>query len=161
MKSKVKLSAYCTTVTLIVTIALIIGIVANWNVGSKFYLLVVISASLFGFGLFYLPTSVEATRDALVIHRLFRSKRIPYGEISSVDRCLPSAGGLRLCGSGGFMGYWGYFNDIIIGSYFGYYGNYSQCILVKLKGGRQYVVSCENPDRMVSYVNEETNSPTV
>lgn len=92
--------------------------------------------------------------SALVVHRALKSKVIPYSIIVSVDRCIPSAGGLRLCGSGGFMGYWGYFSDILIGTYFGYYGNRYQCVLVKLKDGMQYVVSCDSPDELVSAIND-------
>ena len=58
-----------------------------------------------------------------------------------------------MCGSGGFMGYWGYFHDIIIGSYFGYYGDRSQCVLVRLMSGAQYVVSCKEPDRLLEVCN--------
>lgn len=46
----------------------------------------------------------------------------------------------------------GYFHDIIIGAYFGYYGNRNQCILINLGGGKRYVVSCENPDEMINAI---------
>lgn len=154
MKSKVTLSAYCKVITFALIILLIIGIVSCRDNESKLWALVVISIALIGFSLFYFPTNIETTNSSLIIHRFLKSKIIPYSFISSADTCIPSAGGLRLCGSGGFLGYWGYFNDIIIGTYFGYYGNRNQCILVKLKNGKQYVVSCEEPIQMISSIND-------
>lgn len=154
MKSKVTLSAYCKVITFALIILLIIGIVSCRDNESKLWALVVISIALIGFSLFYFPTNIETTNSSLIIHRFLKSKIIPYSFISSADTCIPSAGGLRLCGSGGFLGYWGYFNDIIIGTYFGYYGNRNQCILIKLKNGKQYVVSCEEPIQMISSIND-------
>ncbi len=154
MKSKVQLNLYCKIATLVVIAILVIGVVSSWGIDDKFILLLVILAGSIAAGLFYFPTYIEADETSLVIHRVLRSKVIPYDEISSVDRCIPSAAGIRLCGSGGFMGYWGYFNDIIIGSYFGYYGNRDQCILVRLKDGRQYVISCLDPDKMIEFITK-------
>lgn len=154
MKSKVTLSAYCKVITFALIILLIIGIVSCRDNESKLWALVSISIALISFSLFYFPTSIETTNSSLIIHRFLKSKIIPYSFISSADTCIPSAGGLRLCGSGGFLGYWGYFNDIIIGTYFGYYGNRNQCILIKLKNGKQYVVSCEEPIQMISSIND-------
>lgn len=154
MKSKVTLSAYCKVITFALIILLIIGIVSCRDNESKLWALVVVSIALISFSLFYFPTSIETTNSSLIIHRFLKSKIIPYSFISSADTCIPSAGGLRLCGSGGFLGYWGYFNDIIIGTYFGYYGNRNQCILIKLKNGKQYVVSCEEPIQMISSIND-------
>lgn len=154
MKSKVSLSIFCKVMTIALVILLIVGIVSCRDNESKLLALVFISIALIGFGLFYFPTAIETSENAFIIHRFLKSKSIPYSSISSADTCIPSAGGLRLCGSGGFLGYWGYFNDIIIGTYFGYYGNRNQCILIKLKNGRQYVVSCEEPFLMISSIND-------
>ncbi|WP_370519135.1 hypothetical protein, partial [uncultured Muribaculum sp.] len=54
--------------------------------------------------------------------------------------------------SGGFFGYWGYFSDIIIGQYFGYYAARSQSFCIKLKNNRQYVISCDNHIEMVKFI---------
>ena len=153
MKSKVKLSAFCTIVTAAVIVSFLAGIVITWGKGIEFYLLPVAFVGMILSGLYYYPTEIEATSDAVVIKCVLRAKTIPCSAISSVSRCWPSAGGLRLLGSGGFMGYWGYFNDIVIGTYFGYYGNRDQCILLKLKSGKQYVISCLEPDAMVTEIN--------
>lgn len=155
MKSKVQLSLYSLIITVTVCVALLVGIILSWNDIDTLIPLAVIFIFLVGTGLFYYPLSIEATDNSLKINRVLKTKEIPYSEISSVDRCMPSLGGLRLCGSGGFMGFWGYFNDIIIGTYFAYYGNHNQCILIKLKNGKQYVVSCAKPNEMYLLLNNK------
>lgn len=152
MKSKVKLSGYCIVVTIAVIALLAAVIISDRDKGENMNIIAALTGFILVFGLFYYPVSLDASDGGLEIRRVLKSKTIPYSEISAVERCYPSAGGLRLCGSGGYMGYWGYFSDIIIGTYFGYYGDRSQCILVKLKSGRQYVVSCVEPDAMVSAI---------
>ncbi len=81
-------------------------------------------------------------------------KTFPLADIVEVDTCYPSAAGIRLCGSGGFFGYWGYFSDIVIGQYFGYYADRSQCFYIKLKNKRQYVISCKNHVGMVEAIRK-------
>lgn len=153
MKSKVQLSLYCKIITCVVIVLLIVGVISSWGEERKFVFGAIVLVCLVVAGLFYFPRAIEASDTSLVIHRVLKSKAIPYSDISSVDSCIPSAGGLRLCGSGGFMGYWGYFSDIIIGSYFGYYGDMDQCILVRLKKGKQYVISCCDSHKMIDAIN--------
>lgn len=155
MKNRVKLSAYCIIITIAVALAIIVAIVSSRGNKDAFIILSITLVMLIGTGLFYSPKYIEISEDALIIQRSLNSKVIQYSDISTVDRCMPSAGGLRLCGSGGFMGYWGYFSDIIIGTYFGYYGDRNQCILIKLKNGRQYVISCTSPTEMTNAINEK------
>lgn len=152
MKSKVKFSAFCIGLTAIVIIAFIVGIIFSLDEIKDAVILFAVFAGMILSALFYCPISIEADSDNLKIHRALRTKSIGYNSIVHVDRCYPSAGGLRLCGSGGFMGYWGYFSDIVIGTYFGYYGTHNQCILIRLTDGKQYVISCQNPDEMVSEI---------
>lgn len=152
MKSKVKFSTFCTLMTWLVSGLLIAAIATACLSHDRPAVGLVIAVAVFGSVLWYCPLCIETSADALVIHRPLRNKVILWKGISNAERCLPSAAGIRVCGSGGYFGYWGYFSDIIIGSYFGYYGNRSQCILVKLKNGRQYVISCENPDGMADAI---------
>lgn len=152
MKNKVKLDAMSMALTVVVILALGGAAVAVREEGNNGYIVVGILVLLVVAGLFYWPLSLEATAEALVVSRPVAKKMIPYTSIAEVKRCYPSAGGLRLLGSGGFLGYWGYFSDTVIGNYFGYYGDRSQCILVKLTSGKQYVVSCQAPDEMVEAI---------
>lgn len=149
MKSKVKFSTFCQVMTAVVIIALLSGVISCRNEESKCITLAIIFIGVLISGLWYAPMSVECGPNGVVINRILKSRSIPFNDIVSVERCYPSAGGLRLLGSGGFLGYWGYFHDIIIGAYFGYYGDRNKCLLLKLKGDKQYVISCEQPDEMM------------
>lgn len=153
MKRKVEFSIFC-KITTVAVIALIIGLVVFGEINGEdvriaypIFFLMILS------GLFYGPVSIEITDKDLIIHRWLKDKIIPLESIVSADYCYPSGGGLRLCGSGGFMGYWGYFHDITIGSFFGYFGKREQCVVVCLKSGKQYVVSCDDPAFIVNNVN--------
>ena len=154
MKNEVKYSLYSKIITFAI-IGLCIFVLCQVEGYSEKNLIagsILIIAILVG--LYYCPISVEADTNGIRVHRfLSRPKTFNYADIESVDTCYPSAGGIRLCGSAGLFGYWGYFSDIMIGTYFGYYGSRSYCFLLKLKSGRQYVIGCENPVEMVSYIN--------
>ena len=153
MKQKVRFSAYSLIVTAVVLLLFIVGIFSLLGNPQKLTLFCIIMGAVTIAGLYYCPKSVEADEHGITLHRLLSSpKAFPYSKIQSVDTCYPSAGGLRLCASGGYFGYWGYFSDIMIGAYIGYYGSRSNCFLIKTTEGKQYVLGCENPVAIVSYI---------
>lgn len=156
MKNKVKFSIYALALTAIFIALTLGGLFMKWpNLENIVIYSVIIDTAIIA-GLYFCPISVVATRSEIKLHRLLgKPKVFYYDDIQGVEICYPSAGGLRLCGSGGFFGYWGYFSDIIIGTYFGYYGSRSHCFLVKLKNGKQYVLGCENPKAMIDYINSQ------
>ncbi len=156
MKNKVKYSVYSIIVSVLVIGLFIVGLFAVCDDPDKLIVFSIIIAGTAIFSLYYCPLSTEADDSAIRLNRLMsKPKTFAYSDIRSVDTCYPSAGSLKLCGSGGFLGYWGYFNDIMIGTYFGYYGSRSYCILVTLKNGRQYVLGCQNPVEMVDYIKTQ------
>lgn len=73
-------------------------------------------------------------------------------DVESVELFQPTMGSIRICASGGFMGYWGIFREGDIGRYYGFYGKASDCFLVRLKNGDKYVLGCNNHDKMVDYI---------
>lgn len=156
MKRPVIISPFCLILT-ILTIILLIGILvytirfSNSLAGiitlSVLLLIVLISTLIFS------PVSISADDDSVSVNRPLKTKRIPYSEIESVMLCPPTMSERRLCGSGGFFGYWGWFREPSIGKYFAYYGKASDCFLVKLKDGNQYLLGCRNPDEMVKYIS--------
>lgn len=153
MKQTVKFSAYSLIVTAAVLILCVVGIFSLLGNVEKLILFCIIMGLATIVGLYYCPTAIEADELGITLHRLLSSPKVfRYDSIQTVDTCYPSAGGLRLCGSGGFFGYWGYFSDIMIGSYFGYYGSRSNCFLLKMKDGKQYVLGCNNAVEMVAYI---------
>lgn len=118
------------------------------------WIIILISLAVVLSGLKYCPLSVETGKEGVILHRPFGPKTFRYDDIASVETCRPSPGGLRVFGSGGFMGFWGYFNDITIGNYFGYYAMLSQCFLITTKEGHKYVLSCEDRDEMVKAIGK-------
>lgn len=153
MKNKVKFSIFDQVITTVVILLCIVGEISLWNIHEKLIKFNLIMGAGIIAGLYYCPVSVEANLSEIKLYRLLAKPKIfAYKDIQSVETCYPSAGGIRLCGSGGLFGYWGYFSDIMIGTYFGYYGSRSYCFLVKLKNGKQYVLGCENPVAMVDYI---------
>lgn len=153
MKCKVKFSRLC-KITTIAVILLFIGLIIFGEIkGDDVRFLYPIFFLMILSGLFYSPVSVEFSSRDFIIHRALKDKVIPLDAIKSADYCFPSGGGLRLCGSGGFMGFWGYFHDITIGSFFGYYGDREQCVVIRLKSGRQYVVSCSDPSFILNGID--------
>lgn len=157
-EKKVKFSAYSLIVTAVVLILCVVGILSLLDNVEKLTLFCIIIGGSTIAGLYYCPNSIQANESSVTLHRLLSSSIVfNYNSIQTVDTCYPSAGGLRLCGSGGFFGYWGYFSDIMIGTYFGYYGSRSSCFLVKLNNGRQYVLGCDNAVAMVDYIQSQLN----
>lgn len=64
---------------------------------------------------------------------------------------------VRSCGAYGFFGFWGWYRNQELGYFFVYATKLDQLILLKLKSGRQYVLSCENAEKMADVVNHYLN----
>ncbi len=75
--------------------------------------------------------------------------------VASVELFQPTMGAIRICGSGGFMGYWGLFREGDIGRYYAFYGKASDCFLVRMKNGDKYVLGCDQPQKMVDYIESQ------
>lgn len=154
MKRKVKYSKYCviTTAAIFTTLfglalytfiegpiaaaLLIVGVILCLNIP----------------GAYIAPLSVSATSTYIEIGMFARRKRIPLKEIASIQSCKPTMGAIRLCGSGGYFGYWGWFREGDIGKYFAYYGRASDCFLLTLTDGRKYMLGCTDTHTMVEYI---------
>ena len=157
MKNKVKFSTISQILTVVVVILLIAGFFFTASTNELvIYSIIVIPTILFGF--YYCPVSVEADESGITLNRLMsKPKKFPYSEIKLVDTCIPSAGGIRLCGSGGFLGYWGYFSDIIYGNYFGYYGSRDHCFIIEMKNGKKYILGCDDSVAFVNHIKSQLN----
>lgn len=153
MKQRVKWSKYAWVITVLVTVALAAALIITRNTPWRFYMLVGVTATVFISMWIWAPTSISVDNELITIHKRIGRKRIPISNIHSVTRYTPQVDRCgRLCGSGGFAGYWGWFHDSRIGNYFGYYGKRQECFLVRLKDGKQYVIGCENDMDMVNYI---------
>ncbi len=159
MTNKVKFSKFSLLTTALVLVVFVVGVVCLLDTPGELIAYCAIFCAVIGSGLYYCPRSVDVDEAAVIVRRLCsKAKVFLYEDIESVDTCYPSPGGIRLCGSGGFFGYWGYFSDIMIGTYFGYYGSRSHCFAIKLKSGRQYVIGCEHPDQIVAFIQQRLNA---
>ena len=152
MKQPVILSAFSLIIT-IVSNALILSIMFlnNPPVYVQISLGVIWGMTVLA-SLFYMPLSISADKTTIYINRSLRIKAIPIQDVASVKLCPPTMGAIRICGSGGFFGYWGWFKERDLGKYFAYYGRSSDCFLVELKDGRKYVLGCKNAPKMVEYI---------
>ncbi len=97
------------------------------------------------------PLSIVLHNKTLSIKRVCFSKNIPYNEIEYIARYNPQADA-RICASGGFFGYIGIFCNRQTGYYFAYMGDLDEAVFIETVNGKRYVVSCEDPDMLVSEI---------
>ncbi len=157
MKRKVALSTYCIILT-ILTIGLLIGImIFEMKIGNEVlsYLAGAILIILCVLSLFFTPLTVSVEDGCLNVNTFLRSKSIPLREIEAVRLCPPTMAEKRICGSGGWFGYWGWFREPSIGKYFAYYGKASDCFLVQLKNDKLYMLGCVDPLSMMEYISQQ------
>ena len=161
MKKNVTLSSYCLIVSALTT-ALICGVFvytlkSQYHPVSK-YIWGAAAALLIISALCYMPISITLDDKHLRIRRPLKTKNIPVAEISGVRLCAPTMGAKRICGSGGWFGWYGRFKENDLGNYFAYYGKASDCFLVTLKNGKKYMLGCNDaPDMVKAIADKITN----
>ncbi|MDE6490608.1 MAG: PH domain-containing protein [Muribaculaceae bacterium] len=116
----------------------------------------VIMAGLVLGGGYYGPVSVELDDQTLKINRGHIARTINIADIVRVEPHSRTMVDVRkrICGSCGYMGYWGWFSSPSIGRYFAYVGRWRDAFLIELKSGRKYVISCKESDRVVTAIND-------
>lgn len=149
MKKNVKYSAWCWFWTALST-AIIVGVCIKW-INDRNYLAAGVVCGAFAVivisSLIYAPLYVKVTDKHVAVRRPLTSRVIRMDEIASAVLCPPTMAERRICGSGGWLGYWGWFSERDLGKYFAYYGRSSDCFLLTLKNGRKYVIGCvDAPD---------------
>lgn len=150
MKKRIRLSRYCIFVTTsVIALPAFACLLPHWYVYMSICIAPIIVC------LFFWPISIEAGESDVIIHRAIGKTIIPYKQIEMVEPFTPSAGSIRILGSGGFLGYWGKFHDSLIGNYIGYWGKNDESFLIKITNGKQYVVSCENHKEMIAYLKNK------
>ncbi|MBD5225750.1 MAG: hypothetical protein HDS68_07295 [Bacteroidales bacterium] len=144
MKQRVELSTYCWIITIL---TLVLSAVILWRTLENQILFTVIGilvCLMLILALWYAPMSLSVKDGCLNINSTLRVKSIPLQDIESVKPMNPTMGAIRTCGSGGFLGYWGWFRESDLGRYFAYYGKASDCFLATLKDGRKYMLGCRD-----------------
>lgn len=158
MESKVRLSIYSLILTIAVNLLFFIGCIATFQDKSKFYTLLVLVMLVIISALLYAPVAIKADREYICIKTIMMRHLIPIRDIEYIELFQPTMGSIRLFASGGYMGYWGVFREAVIGRYNAYYGKASDCFLVKTTNGTTYVLGCQNPQAMVSYIQSNLHS---
>lgn len=80
--------------------------------------------------LYFCPLNISVTDREININKALSVKSIPLAKIKSIKLYPAPIGDIRTCGSGGFLGFWGWFYNRNIGKYFAYYGRPTDCFLV-------------------------------
>lgn len=155
MKSRISYSRYATLLTAILSGVMVVGCIVRVKDEPAFFTLLAITLVLFVCMLFLGVAYIKADSNNIVLGSILRGKKIQMCDIESVELFTPSTGTIRVCASGGFMGYWGIFRDDTIGKYYGFYGKASDCFLIRLKNGSKYVLGCNHPDKMVDYIKSQ------
>ena len=153
MKSRVELSNISSIITITVLLILVCGFFFTADT-DKFVIYSVIVIALLIFSLWYCPLTISADEKNIYVLSPLRIHSIPMRRVVSVERFSPTMMcSIRLCASGGFLGYWGIFKEGDVGTYFGYYGKSTQCFLMKLDNGDKFVLGCKDTQAMVDYIN--------
>ena len=158
MKSRVSYSRFATISTAFLFGALFVGCIATVKNEPMFFSLLFIYVVLFVMALFFGAAYIKADANHIVLGSLLRGKKINMDDVESVELFKPTMGAIRICGSGGFMGFWGLFRESDIGKYYAFYGKASDCFLVRLKNGTKYVLGCQQPDKMVAFINSHLSN---
>lgn len=158
MKSKISYSRFAILLTAILSGVLFMACIATVKEEPTFFSLLAIFLILYISALFFGAAYIKADNNNIVLGSLLRNKKIAMSEVESVELFQPTMGAIRICASGGFMGYWGTFREGDIGKYYGFYGKASDCFLVRLKNGRKYVLGCDQPDKMVDYIKSQISN---
>ncbi len=152
MKKSVYISAWSIVLSAVGATILVMCMITCFNAGQTVLAMIVALMLLLmaATALFYMPLSIELTDKHLIVNRPLWYKRIAIDDIADVRYCPPTMGALRLCASGGWLGYWGWFREGDIGTYFAYYGRSSECFLVTLRSGAKYVLGCRGYNDIVT-----------
>lgn len=157
MAEPVQLSIWCKIASCLGIAAVLAACVAEfYHTGSEAYAWAGLGviAILGFFVMWYAPLYVTLDNDTLTVSRMIRQLRIDADQIESVKISTPTMAEKRICGSGGFFGYWGWFSQADTGKYFAYYGKASDTFLVTLRSGRKYMIGCRDAHLMAKALRE-------
>ena len=157
MKKYVKISTQSKLITVFVMALMIAIMILCFYVDAQFggYFTAAMLVGLCGAALYFTPISVEANPKELTIYFTLRRRTFPLKEISDVRTWIVGSDAIRVCASGGWFGYWGWFRNRTLGKSFGYFGSHGKCFLMHLRDGRYYVIGCDDPNEMVAYIRSQ------
>lgn len=151
IKRKCNLSAWSLSISSI----FIVGLFALALLADFWFLTVldcVILICMCALALYFCPLSVKVDDEAVTVNFPLRRRSFPLSDIASAEDVQPTMGEWRICGSAGFFGYWGWFDNKVIGRYFAYYGRGSECFIIRLRSGQIYMLGCEDHATVLQHI---------
>lgn len=103
----------------------------------------------------YVPTKLVISDDGITVKRILLPKLIPFEDIIAIkERENGWDGDIRLLGSGGFLGYFGWFRSRDMGKYFAYVTNVNNSFWV-ISSKRVYLLSCNNHKEAIELISKK------
>lgn len=154
MKTNVYWSDTVKWLSIIIGVLLIATVVCilifDFSLWSVFMSVFILAVTIYA--AYLSPMSIELNDTEMVLHKLIGSLHIPFDKITEIEPFETDGTEVRLCGSGGFLGYTGLFYNKKLGRYHSYVGWYKQAFLVCTENNKKYVFSCENRELIISTI---------
>lgn len=139
------------TLILITELGLIYSIIdKGFNYIGMISAIVILTAILYVISI--APLSLSLNENDITINKIIGKKVIKIKDISEVFPYSVKGYNIRIFGSGGFFGYTGIFKEKHLGKYNSYVGDYSQSFILKLKSGRLYMISSEDRELVIQFI---------
>lgn len=121
------------------------------------YLTVTFLSVFIIYGIAMMPLNLKVCPEKIVLKRLFDTKSIPVDKIEEIRIISKSEilKSIRICGSGGWFGYWGWFKNRSLGFYTMSATDLDKLILV-CTDRKKYVLSCSHHIDFVEKVKSFT-----
>lgn len=161
---KSKWSRFCVmTTTIILIVVVVIAFMPLYNIAERNNIAISIVCGIaliemIVMELYYCPVSIIVTQNQLLIRRFFTSKNIPLNEIASVEIYSESTRFLKVCGSGGMFGFYGWYKNKELGRFFIYATNLKELICITLISGKKYMISCEDARNLYNEINHRLSN---
>ena len=109
----------------------------------------------------FAPRGYGVRADGIVISRLARDLVIRRDQVREVRRISAGEIGFawRTLGSGGFLGWFGWFHSRALGGFLAYAGNRDDLVLIVRRDGEKIVISPDRPDAFVEAVRSRPQQP--
>lgn len=104
-----------------------------------------------------IPFNIKIEENKLKLNKIIGKLEININDIDEANILLGDMG-IRLFGSGGLFGFTGYFKNKKLGKYIAYVMDTNNKFYIKLKSGKTYVFSCDDPEQLVSDIKNILNS---
>lgn len=103
--------------------------------------------------LLFMPLGVRLDNESLTVMFSCRYKDFPLCEIAEAKPFTDARKMWRLCGSGAFFGWWGWYSAKGVGKFMLYASNLQHLLLIQLTTGKKYVISCSDTDVICKQLN--------